>query len=221
MKRVIYACDVGSVRAGSFAWARIEPGPGSSVPETSSSIDDLIARLRQDLCTEGVSIALGLESPLFMPVPGESGSLCRGRGGEGNRSMFAPAGAAVTTIGVHEAAWILKALRGHSAPDVEYSIDWNAWPPRGDKRILLLWEAFVSGPAHGATHEQDAATAAAYFYAHEQRLEEANAVSAERPLNLMHCAALWAGWASDLDCLHRPCLVLKPDHPYSPPGGST
>jgi len=165
MHRAIYACDVGSVRSGTFAWARVEPGDGA--PVASADIDDLVTRLVQD-ATDGMSIALGFESPLFMPVPANSGDLSCGRCGEGNRSMFAPAGAAVATLGIHEAAWILRAIHRQTH---EYTLDWNAWPPEGATRALLLWEAFVSGAAHGDTHERDAATAAVFFRTNELDLE--------------------------------------------------
>lgn len=197
---------------GKFAWARVEPGSGS--PIASVSVDDLVTQLRKDGSTDGISIALGFESPLFLPVPADSGSLSRGRCGEGNRSMFAPAGAAVTTLGVHEAAWILRAIHDHLRPVLEYSLDWGAWPPQDETRRLLLWEAFISGAAHGDTHERDAATAADFFRANEHNLNRMNAVRTDQPLSLVHAAALWAGWANDLERLHQPCLVLKPEKLY-------
>ena len=104
VNRVIYACDVGSVRAESFAWARVLPG--NSNPTASFDIDGLITSLRQD-AESGMSIALGFESPIFMPIPESSEKLNKGRNSEGNRSMFASAGVYVTTLGIHESAWIL------------------------------------------------------------------------------------------------------------------
>lgn len=144
----------------------------------------------------------------------EAAALCKGRNGDGNRSVFAPAGAAVTTLGVHEVAWVLRAIRDPHASAPVYSLDWKAWPPPADAPTLLLWEAFVSGAAHSASHARDAATAAVYFRDHEHALDAVNAVTTDRPLNLVHGAALWAGWASDVERLHRPCLVLKPGKPY-------
>lgn len=211
LSRVIYACDVGSIRGGSFAWSRIEPD--GLVPTASTSIDDVVPRLLADV-GNGASVALGFESPLFMPIPIDSIDLNRGRVNEGNRSMFAPAAASVTTLGVHEAAWILRAIRDQAVRVLTYTLDWKAWPPTDGTRLLLLWEAFVSGPAHGLSHEQDAATAAVFFRDREDELDAANAVTAGEPLSLIHAAALWAGWSNDLARLHEGCLVLRPTSPY-------
>lgn len=214
MNRVIYACDVGSIPSGTFAWARVASGGGN--PIASAHIDDLVMRLRQDMRT-GVSIALGFESPLFMPIPKDSADLCRGRAGEGNRSMFAPAGAAVATLGVHEMAWILRAIRDRVGDAPTYILDWREWPPKEGTPRLFLWEAFVSGEAHGDSHEQDAATAVVYFSANEANLGAVNAVTADRPLSMVHAAAMWAGWANDLERLAHGSLVLRPTQAYGGP----
>jgi hypothetical protein len=214
MSRVVYACDIGSIRARSFAWARAAPGGAN--PTASADINELVTRLLEDV-RDGMSIALGFESPLFMPVPEQSADLSCGRAGDGNRSIFAPVGAAVATLGIHEAAWILRSIRDEGVDALTYSLDWTAWPPQGAARTLLLWEAFVSGAAHRNSHAQDAATAALFFEANEGNLDGLNAVTAVQPLNMVHAAALWAGWADDLDRLHSGCLVLKPPEAF---GGS-
>jgi hypothetical protein len=128
--------------------------------------------------------------------------------------MFAPAGAAVATLGVQAVAWILHQIRDRVGVVLQYSLDWNAWPGEGNARSLLLWEAFVSGAAHSDSHERDAATAAVFFRDKEQDLNGVNAVMADQPLSMVHAVALWAGWASDLDRLHQACLVLRPEQPY-------
>jgi hypothetical protein len=161
-----------------------------------------------------MSVALGFECPLFMPIPEVGDRLNYGRQGEGNRAMFAPAGAAVATLGLQEAAWILRQLRDRVRALPRYSLDWRAWPPEGAAPHLLVWEAFVSGTAHGDSHERDAATAAVFFRANEHDLNAVNAVTADQPLSMVHAAALWAGWANDLDRLHQACLVLKPEQRY-------
>ncbi len=166
MSRVIYACDVGSVRTGTFAWARVVPG--GAYPTASVDINDLIIHLSQDV-ERGMSIALGFEALLFMPVPNDSANLSSGRDGDGNRSMFAPAGAAVATLAIHEAAWILRAIHAQAARRLTYTLDWLEWPPQEDVRRLLLWEAFVSGETHSTSHERDAATAAVFFREHESQ----------------------------------------------------
>jgi len=212
MPRAIYACDIGSIRAGTFAWARIGPDGGN--PIASTDIDNLVSRLLQDVSTDDMSIAIGFESPLFMPVPADSSNLCHGRNGEGNRAMFAPSGATVATLGLHEIAWILKSIYDRAGVVLSYTLDWKVWPPQGASRILLIWEAFVSGVAHSDSHEQDAATAAVFFQANENNLNIVNAVTTDKPLSMVHAAALWVGWAQDLERLSHGCLVLKPEQAY-------
>lgn len=210
MERVVYACDIGSIRAGTFAWAR---STGACPPGVSTNIDLLVERLSDDAAA-GLSIALGFESPLYMPVPELSSDLNRGRSGEGSRSMFAPAGASVTTLGIHEAAWVLRALHDAASGLLTYTLDWRGWPAQDQSQKLLLWEAFVSGPAHSDTHERDAATAAMTFIENEANLDAVNAVSTDHAFNLVHAAALWSGWAKDIERLKSSCLVIKPQTAY-------
>ena len=67
--------------------------------------------------------------------------------------MFAPAGLAVTTLGLHEAAWILRGLHQRSGSLVEYTVDWQQdWRSPDQRAKLLVWEAFVSAAAHGDSH---------------------------------------------------------------------
>ena len=183
-------------------------------PCASRDIDALALSLVKDL-NDSFSVALGFECPLFMPVPGESDRLNCGRQGEGNRSIFAPAGAAVATLGLHEAAWVLRQIRDRvPLPHLSTRSTGARGRPEGEALHLLVWEAFVSGTAHGDSHERDAATAAVFFRANEQDLNAVNAVTANQSLSMVHAAALWAGLANDLDRLHQACLVLKPEQRY-------
>jgi hypothetical protein len=211
MSRVIYACDVGSTKSGAFAWARTLPT--RSVPSAGRNIATLVSSIIAD-AESGLSISLGFESPLFLPVPRRHDNLSSGRSGESNRSMFAPVGAGVTTLGVHQAAWILRAVGDKAGDLLEYVTDWRQWPPLDGSPRFLVWEAFVSGNAHSLSHENDAVTAAMYFREKEGSLGAAHAVSAEDPFSLIHAVAMWAGWATDLDRLHCECLVLKPESAY-------
>jgi len=63
--------------------------------EGNDSKADLVCELREEL-SRGVKIALGIESPLFIPIPKQSEHLSKGRMNEGNRSFAAPVGLAVT-----------------------------------------------------------------------------------------------------------------------------
>ena len=213
MDGIVYACDIGSVKSGTFAWARNTSM--NNTPIASPDIDGLISSIVRD-ATSGASISLGFEAPLFLPVPDSSAELNSGRTGESDRSMFAPAGAAVTTISVHESAWILKRLRALLPAKVPLSMDGHAtW--RSQPQKLFVWEAFVSSTAHSDTHERDAATAVQYFLDNENDLDSVNAVTCNNPLSLIAAAALWSGWLSDIGSLHSSCLVLRPNAPYRGP----
>ena len=210
MSPVVYACDIGSVKSGTFAWARNDSL--DSAPAASVDIDDLIAAVTRDV-KKGLPIAIGFEAPLFLPVPDDSSQLNSGRTGETSRSMFAPAGAAVTTLGVHESAWIFKRLRAALPADISLTFDWTTSDYK--PKEIFIWEAFVSSTVHSDTHERDAATAVQYFLANIANLDSVNAVTCSNPLSLISAAALWSGWITDIGALHIPCLVLRPTEPYT------
>jgi hypothetical protein len=213
LKAIAYACDIGSIKAGSFAWAR-NCSPDET-PTASVDIDDLIVSIVRD-ANAGMTIAIGFEAPLFMPVPDVSSDLNSGRNNESSRSMFAPAGAAVTTIAIHETAWILKRLHGFVGTRLTLTTDWRTnWRSRAAH--LFMWEAFVSSTAHSDTHERDAATALQYFLNNDQDLNAVNAVTCDNPLSLIAASALWSGWFTDIQSLKSSCLVLRPTSPYAGP----
>src|SRR5258708_2828604 len=144
--RVIYACDVGTTRparkgrrnrilGAAFAWAKLSPDE-PSVVRVSQDIERLVIDLANDI-QAGKSVALGFEAPLFIPVPNSAENLSRRREGEKDRAFSAPAGLAVTALAVHQAAWILAALRGTCKAGCIFTTDWKAWPPPGDQQLLF------------------------------------------------------------------------------------
>ena len=217
--RVIYACDVGSTRPNTdaFAWVRCLPGT-NAIPAGSSSIEGLVQNITSD-ARAGRSIALGFESPLFIPEPMEAENLSRGRKGDADRAFSAPAGGYVATLGVHQSAWILRKLFQAFGNTHRFTTAMNQWPPSDEPPVLFCWEAFVSGDAHSKEkkHIRDASTAVMAFINEEQRLEEADAVKAEIRLSLIHAVALWSGWSTNIGGLHDACLVIKPEHRYEGP----
>jgi hypothetical protein len=220
-QRVIYAADVGSTRTDSarhrssgFGWARVRH---DGEVEGGCCIADLAAEVARDL-RGGRAVALGFESPLTIPVPTNAANLCRGRAGEGSRSFAAPVGLAVTALGLHQAAWVLGAVRaevGEHATRVMFAQRPDAWPSLSP--TLFCWEAFVSGAAHSDDHVRDAATAALEFAREEGNLEGATTVHAERPLSVIAAAALWSGWLNDLAELHNGTAVIRPAAAYTGP----
>lgn len=218
MSRVIYAVDVGSTRCKpgrtpNFAWARVEAVDPRRVVG-SSDIDKLADRIVRDL-QERQSVALGFEAPLFIPVPTLSSALCYGRSNEGDRSFAAPPGLTVATLGLHQAAWILRRVADSCGSSIEFETDARSWPPSEGRPILFCWEAFVAKSAHGRTHVQDAVTAAMAFLMAENNLAGATTIVAERPLSLIAAAALWSGLATDTNVLHRHTVVIRPDESFA------
>jgi hypothetical protein len=211
--RSIYAVDVGTTRNGraggpAFAWACVGKAPLGNGVACSSAIEQLAVEIERDLLA-GRSVALGFESPLFIPVPADPTRLSSGREGDGARSWSAPAGLAVTTLGVHQSAWILRRLSQQLSGAVRFTLDYHLWPPKDRTPTLLLWEAFVSGKAH-REHARDAASAATYFLANEGDLEAVAIGRSETPISLIGAVALWSGWSRDFDLLHTGTLVLRP-----------
>ena len=67
--QIIYAVNVGStrMRPPAFGWARLRSDAPGAV-RGGVGVDDLVVGVRGDL-VHGRSVALGLEAPLFIPVP--------------------------------------------------------------------------------------------------------------------------------------------------------
>lgn len=220
--RMVYAADIGSTRskAGSvpnFAWVKVDPENPATLCG-STDIEKLAEQIIADL-TAGRSIALGLEAPLFIPVPKQSSALCYGRENEGNRSCTAPVGLTVTALGLHEAAWILARIADCCGSSIEFSTDPKSWRFSGRRPALFCWEAFVSNKAHSNReqsncHLRDAAAAAIAFVGAESNLVGATKIKAERPLSVIAAAALWSGLASEIALLHQPTIVIRPDEPF-------
>lgn len=210
---MIYAVDVGSTLNGrngiAFAWAKV-PRVGGQ-PMVSVDPEALTDSIASDLRV-GEPVAIGLEAPLYLPVPTDVTRLSRGRQNERDRSCFAPAGGYVATLALHQTAWLLRRLRSSCEELCDLTVEISQWPPIGDQRpVLFFWEAFVSGPAH-MNHTRDAATAAMYFQASQMSL--ATEITAEDPISLFGSAVLWSGWSTDLGWLHRSLLTLRPRTPW-------
>jgi hypothetical protein len=186
--------------------------------DVSGNISALADSIKEDFGA-GRSVALGFESPLFIPVPFFPENLSRGRLGETNRSCLAPAGGYVTTLGLHQAAWILRAV--HTA-GVSLTVDSKDWPPPDHTRALFCWEAFISRGAKARCPDHhrirppgcdlcswadrtDAASAVNEFV-----IGKAAEMMAEAPLSLLGTAALWSGWRVSKTILHQPTAVYMP-----------
>ena len=214
--RVIYACDVGSTKvnkktkANSFGWARLSED--SHRPTGGKAIDKCLESMKADV-KAGYRLALGMECPLFLPIPEYSDGLSSGRENEGDRSCFAPAGGYVATLGLHQFAWLLQKVK-IACPDVGLHFtcnlhDWMPVNPSGKQ--ILLWEAFVSKQAHSKEHERDAATAVMEF--HRRFIADSGFLSDIQGegaiLSLAGVALLWAEWSTELALLRMRPHVIK------------
>jgi hypothetical protein len=214
MNSVIYAVDVGSTLSNRFAWCRVDDAD-SPFPSIllGTCIEALAEAVAADL-NDGKSVALGLEAPLFIPVPKDQAELSRRREGEGNMSWAAQIGAAVATLAIHQGAWLLRKIHESvrdAAKDIKISVNRADWINRKNASpVLFCWEAFVSGPAHGKTHTQDAATAAMFFHANQEVLDSDVTIEEEPLISLFGAAVLWSGWSKDLWWLKAPLTVLRP-----------
>ena len=210
---LLRAAAMAGVEATGATRAETDYSPRSLAALVDASGADVVFH-----CAGGASVALGFEAPLFIPVPQDASRLSRGRTGEGNRSFAAPPGLSVTTLGLHQAAWLLDRIRtllGSDNSMVRFTQDPRAWPPVVDARVLFCWEAFVSGKAHGRDHVADAITAVFAFAQEETHLASNRRICAERPLSVIAAAALWSGWIHDLAELHISNIVIMPAMPCS------
>jgi hypothetical protein len=205
---IIYVADAGSVSKGNFHWM-------SSRNVTESSLDPraLAEAVANDL-KSGKRVALGYESPLFVPVDANPSSLGCARDGEcqgatGNRPFAAGAGAAVLATGIQSLAWVLRAIK-NLAPNATASTRWHEFSAGNCQ--LFVWEAFVSGSekAYPPSHSGDAALAIAAFRQVSSNRDDPTRIRCAAAFSLAGAAIVWSGLSEDLDLLAEPCVVLRP-----------
>ena len=195
---LIAAVDIGSPMAGRLGWAVL---PNS---QTGKDIDELV-----DLLSNGLKVgpvALGFESPLWVPMRSEVMRLTKARDGEGSRSWSAGAGTGVLATGLAVIPYILTKLRS-SVPDAVGTLNFKR-PPTGPLNVLF-WEAFVSSQDKGESHEDDAMIAARAFQRAITDLPAAQKLRPEPCLNLLGAMLLRTDWVSDLSILQADTLVVR------------
>ena len=196
---VVYAVDVGSVKQGNFAWA-------SSARAGDRNMETLIAAITEDFVASR-AVALGFESPLWIPMADDPDQLTCARRGEGNRSWSAGAGSGVLATGLAQSTWVLDQLR-RAAPSANAHLDWSSFA-NGDGPRLLIWEAFVSGKTKGVDHGHDAAIAVDAFV---RALPDPTSKVAVTPDGNVHsligAVMIRTAWTSDPTVLSMPCLVI-------------
>lgn len=202
----VFCADVGSLARDNFGWARRIPAETDAVAHVPSSIESFADAAAAEL-QQGRPVALGFEMPLFVPVPESIAELGRARPCDsGAPSWNSPVGSNVLTTGLPQVAWVLARLRA-AAPDQPAHTRWEAF--ERERRGVLVWEAFVTKDAKGATHEEDAAIGVAAFCAQLPTPGDANADDTARPLSLVAAAVLWAGWTLPTESLWQACVLVR------------
>jgi hypothetical protein len=201
----VFCADIGSIPKGNFAWARrLARAPDKLHDETSiSSLAEAVVAV----LARGRPVALGLEMPLFVPVPGDEFQLGKRRPCDINAPAWSSGiGASVLATGIPQAAWLLRRIY-EQLPATLLHLRWSSMAQA--KTGLLVWETFVTGAAKGKTHQEDALLGLKAFCAQLPSPGDANANDTERPFSLAAAAAMWAGWNLPAAALREPCLVVR------------
>lgn len=201
----VMCADIGSIPQGNFAWARRYIGD-AEVPHDPLSIAALAGAVAHEL-QQGRPVALGLEAPLFLPVPDDPTDLGKARPCDaGGPAWSSNVGASVMATGIAQSAWLLARVR-EACPDAVLHLSWESFAeaPGG----LLVWEAFVTGEAKGASHEEDASIGVQAFCAQLPTPGDAVAAGVHRPLSLVAATALWGGWPVQAADFHAPCVLVR------------
>jgi hypothetical protein len=205
---IIYVADAGSASKGNFHWTS-----SRVVEESTTDPQGLASAVAADL-KSGKKVALGYESPLFVPVDTSSSSLGCARNGEceeatGNRPFTAGAGATVLATGIQSLAWVLREIK-QLAPTTKASTRWSDF--REDTFNLFVWEAFVSGSekAYPPSHSGDAALAIAAFRQVKSSVENPTRILSANAFSLVGAALVWSGLSTDVTLLAEPCVVIRP-----------
>lgn len=204
--RTVAAIDIASPKneCQNIGWAI--DGPEQC---TGKNLDEFVERVGVAL-NKG-SVALGIESPLFIPLRDDPRTLCTARKGEGNRPYSSHAGPTSLVAGLAVSSYILKAIR-KTAPLAVATFNWKQ--PSHAPGHLLIYEAFVSRRDQCSTlegmdpHIADARAAIVRFK--EIMLSDGtSAIDEPACLNLLGAILLRTGWTNDPALLWEPCLVVK------------
>lgn len=197
--------DVGGAK--NTGWHRTGPDGDSQ----GNTINGLCHQAVRDL-DAGLPLALGFESPLWIPYATDSAVLGKARPGEAgvgtgrSRAWSASAGAAVATYGLQQVVYVLH----HIATEVA-TRPWVTLDPeqlRTGAADLLLWEAFVSGRAKTGTHAGDAEAAAVEFIKRWQEGPIESDIQLGAAVSLAGFAANATGLAADFHLLTTPAVVV-------------
>jgi len=201
---VIYAADIGSIKANKFGWNCIDMNQVTSFSD--SSIINFANHMTDDL-SRGKKICVGFECPLFLNLPDDPIELTSARLGEGDRAWSASAGSCALSTGLAEVMWVFNqmasTIEGHVIPTFQFDelIHGNA--------NLYIWEAFVSSTSKGTSHCDDARKAAEEFSKRLYKESLISDVHVIRPYSLAGAALIRSGLTKDVNFISQQCLVVK------------
>lgn len=204
----VFVADAGSASKGNFHWVS-----SASIDGASDKVDQLVENIVSQL-EAGRKVALGYESPLFVPLPSTHEKLGKARDGEctpetGNRPFNAGAGASLFATGIQSLVWVLSRIK-YRRPATTACTSLVHF--RSGVVEMLVWEAFVSGSekAKPPSHAGDARLAVRAFNAAMQSDRPVSAIRDDSVFSLAGAAILRAGLSDDMTLLRQPCLVLRP-----------
>lgn len=201
---VVAMVDVGKL--ANVGWWRICGQSQSG----GRDLDELAALVAHDL-NAGRAVALGFEAPLFVPAPRSSTGLGRQRIGEAGRPWSASAGTVALAFGVQQAAYVL--MRVADGLDQPAPAGFATSTLVDATPCLVVWEAFVSGPAKdrlaAEPHIADARAAATEFHRRLAAGSVSSDIAEPSVLNLAAAALIAAGFTQDTSLLRTPCVVVK------------
>lgn len=161
---VIYVADAGSVSRGNYHWVC-----SRKLDQSFTSPEKLAQSIASDL-TNGLRVALGYESPLFVPCHQDADKMGKARHGEcetetGSRPWNASAGTTILATGIQSLAWVLRQIKKLNANTIA-TTSWEVF--RNGDTNLFVWEAFVSGSEKAVpdSHVGDAILAIQAFQHH-------------------------------------------------------
>lgn len=206
----VICADIGSIARDSFAWARRIPGTHDEEIHQPESIESLAAAVVYAL-GDGQPVALGFEAPMFIPVPEFPDQLGKARPCDApSPSWSSQVGASVLATAAVQVPWILRYVH-ERAPATAVHVRWDSFAEQ--QNGLLLWEAFVSGAAKGATHEEDARSGVLAFCEQLPTPGDQIANETQRPFSLLSAAALWAGFDLPAEDLRCACVLVRATRP--------
>lgn len=185
-----------------------------------SVLVELVGKLDRIL-SGGGRIALGIESPLYVPRRAAPAEVRKGRIHEGNRAWSASAGCTALATGLVQLDWMLREIKERH-PKLLGTTRWTEFGTKG--RNLFLWEGFVTGSqgdqvdlpfvtGEHTAHSKDALAAAILFKKMSDGGEVLSVLGEEPALSLAGTALLANGLSGDLSLLTDRCVVVKARKP--------